>query len=479
MKRIILIILLAFGLSVGAPQQAQAAGALTYVVCTPFIIIGHYMWCTQQVDEMIQNALEHKISRIAARMYTLIEMRFERALARNTILADQQRTINEGRYESMVANTSGANCPTEAAELASQAAGAGRGPGNAGGPPATPRPPRVVAEDPRSVPGGRPRVRSVEDTDTAPTAQTTDVLTQASVADAMRRRAGQTPETENGEGVAAVNQTRYRRTYYRNCGTEGAVVRSDAGVPQTEPVPNRANETRPVANSDCAYGLMPDADLTALTLLSRPTYISATAPVSGRTASADEWYNAAVDYCINAIDPSFQDRVRAQPGGVTADTVMAQMRERGGDARIGLALESCIRIAASRRGSAFDKDAPKNQWILSALCGYRRASGEGAAGNFSVGGIGASVDAGGDCQFTTNRVFISDYELMRILSSDIFGTIRFITNSQNTQSDLLRSLVSMESIGSQLNKRILDMQERIQLLQAAQLAVDVEQSGGR
>lgn len=486
-RGVMLVLLLAFSMTVSAPRPAEAAGAMVAQAMCSWLLAtvlyaGNYPGCVSNTSTAINTAVSTIVDTFMRSFTTRLELVVGVRTAEAQMNVQKQLAHNERLGENLVNTNSESNAycaMTTAVGAAGGSSGGGAsGGGAAGGPP--PAPPR-------------PTVEMRSDGDIAPLPRRLDCgpgtgRSCEQVAQAIAVEAGEAVRTSpDGAAPAAI---RLNEQMSEQLPCEG----SDA---------ERAACNTARANNPAAPVMY--AHVKASTLFGEAdAYNGAT--VEART----QRFNEAVLYCINLITPGAIDRAG---GAASADKMLQQASERAGDARISLAYKACADMAARRVGIAFDPNNATYDWIVTAACSYRRAftryqdvgtaqlnvrlvqstlssSNEGINSLLDANCPATAVLGGSVVDDQTNRsssinrrdgvqgsgnIHLSRLEMLRIISTDMFASPQFsVANASSSQAELQRMLIAMETVNSQLNMETLRLQEQINLVKSAQLAVDVQ-----
>ncbi|MGE3769688.1 MAG: hypothetical protein AB7G06_01920 [Bdellovibrionales bacterium] len=453
MKRFALI---AFFAAVLLTVQARPAQACPLA----FIPVVGQAICEVFIGDMTQTVVGDILRRFWSAFSASLQMKFRERMSIAEVRSEQARASQVESARSINRNMRSPTCTgVEQLQVANIAGGGSYGPRRG--------PPRFNYT--RS-PGGRRVMTDIEGDDGRPPEQMQRALQQEVMNEIAKIFTG-TDEVSaaNDSSLYNINNTRHRNSLYRNCDTERGPTVEGAPAPSTP----------------CENGPMPDWDIDPnKAIFGNDTY----ADGSGDITEAMR-ITAGIDFCLNSISPEYAQRVRGANATANADAVMRAVQQRSADARIMMALDACIELVTKRKGVDIEvtDDNRAFEWVVEAVCAYRRAlsNTRGTHSGDLLGSIEEGVETGPlgpvqTCELE-GTVKMSDYEMMRTISTDLYATPRAIRNTTGNgeEGHLAQALVGMEAIESQLNWRILKMREKIQLLRATQLAVDIDRARGR
>lgn len=454
MRAMCAVLVLAMCLSVAAPRQTHAATGqlVSWGLCALLSFSPPAQeFCKSVAASAIAQAIGSVIDTLIPGFVTRIQILTGQRIATAQMTNQQGLLIQEANHEDIHNNTpSVTRARCSVASVAALGAGAMPiGPGQV-----SPRPRARVTVPPN---GRFPRVALPENRDQGATGAAVELSIASQGADAlMCRRTGNCPDGVKPLSGTPANIADHNDTMrYRPC--------IDRPPPERE---------KCIQDQE-ASGSRPYADISAESLFGADTLGGDTdSKVVQETRMAE-----AFAYCANLIVPGSPPRAA---GNMTSDRAISEAVQRAGDARVALAVKMCADAVGRRAPIAFNAGNPAFNWVVAAACAYRTAftglRGEGATGNASFdGAINRACQNEGSPQ-GSNNIYFSRLELMRIMSRDIFTTGKFSVNTASSNpAELQRMMVAMESINAQVNFEILRMQEQLNLIQSARLALSVQQ----
>lgn len=430
LRTLFAILLVACAINISAPKEAQA-NELAQMLCAgtqAYPVLN--MDCVANGVSAFASAIGSAVNVVMQATITQIQVMFGRGIAR----AQMQHTAWLANREAMARHAAATTPGAYHAGCRAETAVATTLTGNTT-PPGTEQP-RPVVRVGRDSTGRFPRVNELDARGSRPGAFTAIASDQFAEVLNERQRSNAGPQAGAIADFAATRR-------WRPC-TE---------LPQAEQAACEAARE--------STGERPFADIAAQSLMGADTFDGDTEEI--RNTRADE----ALAYCVNLMVPGTPYR---PDGASNADAVIADAVQRAGDARVALAVKACTDAAARRLPIPFDRNATAYSWVVAAACAYRSAFNTLGGGD-DVREMMTSCD---DADASPD-IYMSQLELMRVISSDIFGSAHFsTTNASATPTELQRVLIAMEAVNAQLNFETLRLQEHLGLIQAAELAADVK-----
>lgn len=467
-RALMVVVVLAAGLSVATPKPAHASGMVaSWGICALTSAYPALMSTCQSIaSSAIAQAIGSVIDTHMQGLVTRIQILTGARLAEAQMNAHQADTLNGTRAQYTADNIPSPTDSSCAATTAIQVAVGGiatepstGGGSSGGGERATPRP-RVSL---RNTPG----IRTVSEIECGEGSSSAECQATARnvIVDSL------TNEWRSPNDAASKDIARF---------TQEQTLRPPTGADA------EAEQTAREAQGEAAPRMY--ADVQASTIFGNDTLVGSTPEARAQR------FNEAMLYCANLMMPQSAQRVA---GDMTADRAIQMAVQRAGDARMGLSVAACADIVGRRQPIEFTADNPTYDWIIGAACSYRRAftsynDRDGTLEstlNAPNAGLTKALDAACPApptrtadgslapvrNVTSSKMYLSRMELLRIISTDMFAVPQFALHMGSSNvAELQRMLIAMESVNSQLNMEMMRMQEQLNMIEAASLAMDLK-----
>ena len=210
-----------------------------------------------------------------------------------------------------------------------------------------------------------------------------------------------------------------------------------------------------------------DADISALTLFKSDTFaaeVNKPKPVEGKDYKPATMVDAANAYCQNLTDPTILDPNRGEAARDTARQFHAVSRM-GWDARLSLASTICSEAVARRVGKKVVGKPEDATGLVKIMLIYRKTACEDGKSPLKDD---AQLHCGNDLYFSeleTNRTLYASL-LPSLQGASLLGA--------SGPTDTLGEILSIDQLAVSLNYKIYELQEKLNLIKAAQLAQLVE-----
>lgn len=429
LRTLFAILLVALALNISTPREAQAQAANFMCAGTesfPMLNLD----CLANATSAIASAVANAVNVVMQSFITRVQIMFGRGIAR----AQMQHTAWLANREASARHLTTNSAGSLRASCQATTAGAVAMTGNAVA--AGSEQPRPVVRVGRDRTGRFPSLQGLE---------------------ARGARPGSVAQIASDQAAQTIMETRQLAT----TGSQAGAIADFEATRRWRPIEELPEPERAAAAAARATtGERPFADISAQSLIGPDTYDEGTPEIN--KTRADE----ALAYCVNLMVPGTPDR----PGGASdTEAVIADAVQRAGDARIALSVKACTDAVGRRLPIPFNRENQAYSWVVSAACSYRQAF-----DNLNEGAMKGTMRTCDDSDANPD-VNMSQLELMRVVSSDIFGTSRAATAQSNAgPAELQRVLIAMEAVNSQILFETMRLQEQLGLIQAASLAADVK-----
>lgn len=243
-----------------------------------------------------------------------------------------------------------------------------------------------------------------------------------------------------------------------------------------------------------------NADITAETILGYETFPTFTNEPKNGANPKLTMKDAADAYCRNVATPTIPNPNRG-PAAATTERQLYSVERTGWDARLSLAKTICNEAVWRRVGKFVDDTDPTaaadsaqasytetGTWFSKTVADYRKLAcnkdnydKSGTADKVKVNRE-AAEKAAEACQKTVDTLAagkgqISDFEMAKT----IYSRLMFTPNAQKligaaNDSDMTKLTLQLDQLTLALNYRIYELQEKLALIKAAQLATMVERN---
>ncbi len=454
-RRLSAILILVVAFSAASAGSAQACSSAIPVLGQVCKIVG---------DNTFLDAVVSRIQIYVETMLYTLKIESQEKYAKSVSLLEQRGSLAAGHRQDQREHMSAV--PGERCVLPSEISAALRGgvttpPSLASSNPTPPsmRTPEQRAADAQAVAGSRPALPAAVDASGFPQPVGVRLATAST--------GGYDPQTFRnrlGEQHERVMQDRRQNMPAALYGDSNRATLTDYYTRQSNYGPNQPAEQ------------FRSADITASTILMTDTFLpAANQPTPGsfkigdttRTVDPVTMLDAAKDYCKNLVDPTLLDPNRGAALGQDLARKGYAVQRAGWEARQSLASVICNESVDARAGKTIASGSATG--LVRIAIDYRNS----ACDATNIKEIDKKYL---DCTHRDTIQF-SDFEMMKILYSALLPSLQGAKLMGSAGgNDMMGNLLAVDQMALTLNFRIYELQEKLNLIKAAQLAQLVENS---